>query len=209
MRTHASIFLCAQSGMGKSYLATYLLLKINAKRKYVIDYTGEYVLRGFTKVVVTRDNYTALPKLLEKYDRIVFDLNLVGYGNVEKIVDYISHYALYQRNTLILYEECHEYIDKNVPQQYIRMVATGGRKFGVSSIFVSQRPSLLNTTIRSQTNIKIAGKMTDPRDIDAVKSLFTNWYLIPKLKPRVFLYRDYTGEEFLFTTENLVLPHQG
>ena len=209
MKSHASIFITAQSGMGKSYLATYLIEHIDTARKYIIDYTGEYEIPGFSIFTVSPENYTALDQVMDKYDRLIFRFSFVSNKNIEAIVDYISHRAIYQKNTMIVYEECHEYIDKRKPAQFIRMVATGGRKFGVSSLYISQRPSLLNSTIRSQTNIRISGKMTDPTDYDAIRNLFSHYYLIPKLKPRVFLFHGIDGKEFIFTTENVIAQHRG
>jgi len=209
MKKHASIFITAQSGMGKSYLATYLIENLNVKRKYVIDYTGEYILPDFVIFEVNPQNYASIPDVLDEYDNVIFRFDFASHRNIERIVDYISSIAFYKKNVLILYEECHEYIDKRNPAKFIRMVATGGRKFGVSSLFVTQRPSLLNSTIRSQTNIKISGKMTDPRDYEAIRPLFTNYWLIPRLKPRVFLFHAIDGKEFLFTTENTEITHLG
>lgn len=209
MRQHASIFITAQSGMGKTYLATYLIERLKAKRKYIIDYTGEYIIPGFVIFTVTPSNYRAIDEVVKKYSHIIFRFDFTSNKNIEKIVDYISHIAFYRRNTLIVYEECHEYIDKRNPTKYTRMVATGGRKFGISSLYITQRPSLLNSTIRSQTNIRISGRMSDPRDYEAIRPLFTHYYLIPKLKPRVFLYHGIDGTEFLFTTEGVKVQHSG
>lgn len=209
MKKHASIFITAQSGMGKSYLATLLIDRIHTKRKYVIDYTAEYIIPSFVIFNISVDNYKLIPDIMSKYDRIIFRFELTSNENIERLVDYISWCTFYYRNALIVYEECHEYIDKLKPAKYVRMVATGGRKYGVSSLFITQRPSLLNTTLRSQTNFKIAGKMTDTRDYDAVRPLFTNYHLIPRLKPRVFLFHSYDGREFLFTTEKEKAVHSG
>jgi|GEM_PF-5397697 len=209
MKSHISILLTAQSGMGKSYLASYITQNIDVKRKYVIDYTGEYEFQGFSIFTISPENYHYLDKVLDSYNYVIFRFDLTSHENIEKIVNYISQYAFYKRNTFILYEECHEYISHSKPAKFIKMVATGGRKFGVSSLFVTQRPSLLNPTIRSQTNIKISGKMTDPADFDAISHLFSHWHVIPKLKPRVFLFHGFDGEEFLFTTEGINLKHHG
>lgn len=209
MKQHASIFITAQSGMGKSYLATYLIEHINTQRKYIIDYTGEYQIPNFVIFTVTPNNYRSLQQVLEKYPNIIFRFDFTSNENIERIVNYISHVAFFKKNTLIVYEECHEYIHKRDPAKYIRMVATGGRKFGVSSLYITQRPSLLNSTIRSQTNIRISGRMSDLRDYEAIRPLFTHYYLIPKLKPRVFLYHGIDGKEFLFTTEGVKVYHSG
>jgi len=209
MKKHASIFLTAQSGMGKSYLATALISYLNVKRKYVIDYTAEYELPDFYVFEVNIDNYTQIPDIMHDYDYVTFRFDFASNRNIEKIVDYICHNAFHIKNCLILFEECHEYIDKRDPAKFVRMVATGGRKFGINSIFVTQRPSLLNSTIRSQTNIRISGRMTDPRDYEAIRPLFTHYYLIPRLKQRVFLYHGVNGEEMIFSTEGLELIHLG
>ena len=208
-RQHASIFITAQSGMGKSYLATYLIKNLSTKRKYVIDYAGEYIIPGFALFNVTPETYKHIKTVTDKKNNIIFRFELMSKENIEKIANYISSIAIKKKNTLIVFEECHEYIHKTKPAAYIQEIATGGRKHGVSSLFISQRPSLLNSTIRSQSNIKISGKMTDMRDYEAIRSLFTHYWLIPRLKPRVFLYHGVDGKEFLFTTDRLKVTHQG
>ena len=208
-RQHASIFITAQSGMGKSYLTSYLIRHINTKRKYIVDYAGEYKIPGFSIFTVTPDTYKAVKQVTEKRDNIIFRFELMSRENIEKIANYISSIAIRKKNVLMVFEECHEYINKTKPAPYIQEIATGGRKHGVSSLYISQRPSLLNSTIRSQSNIKISGKMTDMRDYEAIRSLFTHYWLIPRLKPRVFLYHGVDGKEFLFTTDKLQVTHNG
>ena len=208
MRTHVSILLTAMSGCGKSYLATYITQNINAPRKWIIDFTGEYYIPDFSIFEVDISNYTTIPNVVEQYPNIIFKFNL-STNNVAKVVDYICSLAFSIYNVFLVFEECHEYIHKDRPLPRIRMVATGGRKYGVNSLFITQRPALLNTTIRSQTNVKICGRLSDSTDYRAISKYFNHAELIPFLKPRVFLYHSIEGKEYLFTTENIKIKHFG
>jgi len=206
--TRLSILLTGQSGTGKSYLATYIVQTIKSKRKWVVDPSGEYYFPNFFQFEVTYDNYEIIPEVVKKYRNIVFQFFLAP-EDTGKIVNYLCHHAFYTKNVFMTFEECHIYIDKLHPERWILLTATMGRKFGISSLYITQRPGMLNTTIRSQTNIKITGRMTDPSDLDAVRPFFTNYHLIPSLRDRTFLVHLPDGREKIFTTEGLVLQHYG
>ncbi|MEM2660906.1 MAG: zonular occludens toxin domain-containing protein [Nitrososphaeria archaeon] len=209
MKTHASVLLTAQSGSGKSYLASYLIQKINCKRKWIIDRSGEYNLPGFIIFDLTAANIHELPIFLSTYAYVTIRPEFLRRENEMRVINYIAQLAFEMRNTFIVFEECHEYIDKKDPKPYIQSIATAGRKYGINSLFITQRPNLLNSTIRSQTNFKIAGKMTDPRDYEAIRPYFANYWIIPRLPPRHFLFRTPDGTEFIFSTENIKVEHYG
>jgi len=73
----------------------------------------------------------------------------------------------------IVIDEAHFFAGKEkVPsKEIVRRIAQEGRKFGINMILVTQRPQLLDTTIRAQTGTWVIHCLVDYRDIDiAVKS---------------------------------------
>lgn len=78
---------------------------------------------------------------------------------------------------LLVYEEAHKYVPKSDLAKYksskqsIERIAKEGRKYGVTLLLTSQRPSELSETIFSQCNNFIAMRLTNPNDQGYVKKL--------------------------------------
>jgi DNA helicase HerA-like ATPase len=78
---------------------------------------------------------------------------------------------------LLVYEEAHKYVPKSDSAKYraskesIERIAKEGRKYGVSLLLASQRPSEISETIFSQCNNFLALRLTNPSDQDYVKRL--------------------------------------
>ena len=78
---------------------------------------------------------------------------------------------------LLVYEEAHKYVPNNDAAKYraskesIERIAKEGRKYGVSLMLASQRPSEISETIFSQCNNFLALRLTNPNDQNYVKRL--------------------------------------
>ncbi|MBC2455648.1 ATP-binding protein [Clostridium beijerinckii] len=78
---------------------------------------------------------------------------------------------------LLVYEEAHKYVPKIQEAKYnsakisIERIAKEGRKYGVTLVIVSQRPSEISETIFSQCNNFISMRLTNPQDQNYVKRL--------------------------------------
>lgn len=78
---------------------------------------------------------------------------------------------------LLVYEEAHKYVPNSYTAQYrsaresIERIAKEGRKYGVSLMLASQRPSEISETIFSQCNNFLALRLTNPTDQNYVKRL--------------------------------------
>jgi energy-coupling factor transporter ATP-binding protein EcfA2 len=78
---------------------------------------------------------------------------------------------------LLVYEEAHNYVPNNGAAKYasvrrsIERVAKEGRKYGLSLMIVSQRPSEISDTIFSQCNNFVAMRLTNPADQHYVQRL--------------------------------------
>ncbi len=78
---------------------------------------------------------------------------------------------------LLVYEEAHKYVPNSdlakyrASKQSIERIAKEGRKYGVSLLLASQRPSEISETIFSQCNNFLAMRLTNPNDQNYVKRL--------------------------------------
>jgi len=78
---------------------------------------------------------------------------------------------------LLVYEEAHKYVPNSDLVKYrasktsIERIAKEGRKYGVTLLLASQRPSEVSETIFSQCNNFIAMRLTNPTDQNYVKKL--------------------------------------
>lgn len=78
---------------------------------------------------------------------------------------------------LVVYEEAHKYVPNSNLSKFhsvrtaIERIAKEGRKYGISLMIVSQRPSEISETIFSQCNNFVAMRLTNPADQNYVKRL--------------------------------------
>ncbi|WP_260497663.1 ATP-binding protein [Listeria ivanovii] len=78
---------------------------------------------------------------------------------------------------LLVYEEAHKYIPNSdlakyrASRQSIERIAKEGRKYGISLLLASQRPSEISETIFSQCSNFLALRLTNPNDQNYVKRL--------------------------------------
>lgn len=90
---------------------------------------------------------------------------------------------------LLVYEEAHKYAPNSdlskyrASKQSIERIAKEGRKYGISMLLASQRPSEISETIFSQCNNFIAMRLTNPTDQNYVKRLLPDTFggLIDKM----------------------------
>ena len=78
---------------------------------------------------------------------------------------------------LLVFEEAHKYVPNSELSKFrasknsIERIAKEGRKYGVTLLLASQRPSEISETIFSQCNNFIAMRLTNPNDQNYVKKL--------------------------------------
>lgn len=81
------------------------------------------------------------------------------------------------KTTMLVCEEAHNYIPKSGGAEYaaskhsIERIAKEGRKYGLSLMVVSQRPSEVSDTIFSQCNNFVVLKLTNINDQNCIKNL--------------------------------------
>lgn len=160
--------------------------RINDKRlefllgERVEKVSPEEVIRQFISYLKTKEaNVT------------IIDLSGVPFEVLNTTVSLISRilfdYGYYYKKTnkfsanetplLIVFEEAHKYVPANnltrfhASRNSIERIAKEGRKYGISLVIVSQRPSEISETIFSQCSTYIAMRLTNPEDQNYVKRL--------------------------------------
>ena len=95
--------------------------------------------------------------------------------------------------SLLVFEEAHNYIPRvshghNFARRAVERVAKEGRKYGVSAMIVSQRPSELSETVLSQCNSFVVMRMSNPEDQHYVSRVVGDHFagviqMLPALRP--------------------------
>ncbi len=116
----------------------------------------------------------------------VLDLSGVPFDIVNTIVSLLARtifdFNFWNKNKsdfpiLLLFEEAHNYLpqiptpNNRAARRTVERIAKEGRKYGVSCMIVSQRPSELSETILSQCNNFITLRLSNPSDQNFIKRL--------------------------------------
>jgi hypothetical protein len=93
---------------------------------------------------------------------------------------------------LLVFEEAHNYLPSNIAttiaaRKTVERIAKEGRKYGVSCMVVSQRPSEVSETILSQCNNYVVLRLTNPLDQNYIKRLVPDTFaaftdILPSLR---------------------------
>ena len=95
---------------------------------------------------------------------------------------------------VLVYEEAHNYLPRRdrrgrmFARDAVEKVAKEGRKYGVSAMVVSQRPSEISETILSQCNSMVLMRMNNPDDQDYAARVVSDQFrslisLLPSMRP--------------------------
>lgn len=146
------------------------------------------------KKIIGNDDEVTLIDWLEEYVSgvVVIDLSLIPSDIIHLAVAVISRMTFeaiqrYRRKTtkvlptVITLEEAHNFIKKynesdevsatEICSQVFEKIAREGRKFGLSMMISSQRPSELSATILSQCNTFLLHRIVNDRDQDLIRRL--------------------------------------
>jgi len=120
----------------------------------------------------------------------IMDMSGVPFDIVNTVVSLLSRLAfdfnfwnINRRDCpiLLVFEEAHNYLSissggTQSARRTIERIAKEGRKYGVSCMIISQRPSDISETILSQCNNFVVMRLTNPADQNYVKSLIAEVY---------------------------------
>ena len=145
--------------------------------------TFEDTLKQFLGYSTTKSNVTILDLSGIPFDVLSISVSLISrilfeYGYYyKKVLE--SESASYNNDIplLLVYEEAHKYVPNSDMAKYrasrdsIERIAKEGRKYGVSLLLASQRPSEISDTIFAQCSNYVAMRLTNPNDQACVKKL--------------------------------------
>lgn len=187
-----------ESGSGKSHAAASVVGQVleQGGQCIILDSHGEYApLVALTRKVtlVGYDHPRALaldPELLPEYlhqisnGRSVF-FNLVDWTDTEPEALNAFVFPLLKgiyaaqkkqpRQTMLLVEEAHNFAPQSkyegdaAKTRLLVGIATGGRKFGLSTVFCTQRPALIDKSVLAACNVRVFLRVTEVLDWDAVR----------------------------------------
>ncbi|MBN1343959.1 MAG: ATP-binding protein [Phycisphaerae bacterium] len=132
----------------------------------------------------------------------IIDLSGIPYEIVDIVVAVMTR-TLFEYNfwcpqpqrhpMLLVYEEAHNYISRHLDQKsfarhIVERVAKEGRKYGVSAMVVSQRPSELSETVVSQCNSMVVMRLNNPEDQEYIAKVVSDQFgsqmqMLPVLRP--------------------------
>jgi DNA helicase HerA-like ATPase len=143
-------------------------------------------------------SYYSSPKCEKETDQhrvsqiTILDLSLISYDVLENIVgligrlviEFVSHFKPDDRGKypiVLILEEAQNYIPEkdrkekeSIAKKVFERIAREGRKYGISLIVSSQRPSELSKTVLSQCNSFIVHRLQNPDDQKYVRGLVSS-----------------------------------
>lgn len=118
--------------------------------------------KRITILDLSRVPFDVINVLVSLLGRIIFDFNLWNPARQDFPV-------------LVVFEEAHTYLSmtgkSTAARKTVERIAKEGRKYGVSCMIVSQRPSEISETITAQCNNFIAMRLLNPNDQAYVRKL--------------------------------------
>lgn len=197
LREYASTLkLRMQSYFNDERIASPLLLKHKEKIENGLAKFLAFVLGDFYKVFTLGDNdlfseyyKKLLPTLKEgKTNQItIIDMSLLPYEVLETITGLVGRLILEFSSRIeprgsfpmvIVLEEAQNYIPEinrkdrtSISKKIFERIAREGRKYGISLIVSSQRPSELSKTVLSQCNSFVIHRLQNPEDQKYVRQL--------------------------------------
>ena len=148
--------------------------KDNFIKKYNEEFTKQYDSHSFKAKNTNQITIVDISQL--PYDILETITGLLG----RIILEFVANFSPEQRGKypiVIVLEEAQNYIAENkdsVSKKVFERIAREGRKYGISLIVSSQRPSELSKTVLSQCNSFIIHRLQNPDDQKYVRGLISS-----------------------------------
>ena len=132
--------------------------------------------------IFSKNEFPKITDLLVPNKIGVIDLSLITSSRHKQIlVDYLANRAFFLRKNgavppfVLFLEEAHQFIPQSaannaISRHTLEVIAREGRKFFASLCLISQRPVHLSTTVLSQCNTQIILRVSNPYDLDHIRS---------------------------------------
>lgn len=172
---------CECNALGKS--VSYILYAYYVDNPNSIDIDS---ILGFLSTTKDKDIQTKYFHRIIDLSAIPFEVLSIVISLLSRIIfDFAFHYSKLRHHEgkvndipfMLVCEEAHNYIPKSGGAEYaaskhsIERIAKEGRKYGLSLMVVSQRPSEVSDTIFSQCNNFVVLKLTNINDQNCIKNL--------------------------------------
>lgn len=156
---------------------------------FILGDFNQYYKKLETKNFIKDYNDTALCHDKERTCQItIVDVSQLPFEVLETvtallgrlIIEFVSHFLPEQRGKfpiVIVLEEAQNYIaekTESVAKTVFERIAREGRKYGISLLVCSQRPSELSKTVLSQCNSFIIHRLQNPEDQKYIKGLVSS-----------------------------------
>ncbi|WP_285398459.1 ATP-binding protein [Lysinibacillus sp. fls2-241-R2A-57] len=150
---------------------------IRNDRRFTFLFTGKVTNSLFLKDYLL--NLLSIPTSEEQHQLTILDLSKIPSEVTPIIIGVLSRicfeFKLWEDDSktlpfYLVFEEAHNYIPKEstpntkLPKKYIERIAKEGRKYGITQLIISQRPSDLSSTIISQCSNFFVLRVTNPED---------------------------------------------
>jgi uncharacterized protein len=137
----------------------------------LMQFLGYFEKNNITIIDLSAIPFEVLSIVISLLSRIIFDFAF-HYSKIRHATGMVNDIPF-----MLVCEEAHNYIPKaggaeyNASKHSIERIAKEGRKYGLSLMVVSQRPSEVSETIFSQCNNYIVLKLTNVNDQNCIKNL--------------------------------------
>ncbi|MDF9495180.1 ATP-binding protein [Bacillus cereus] len=199
---------------------TQIIEKLNSIRNdrrfnflFPSEYYGSQTLGGYLIELLS------LPRNYEQKQLTILDLSRIPSEITPVIIGMLSRicfeFKLWSEDPkelplYLVFEEAHNYIPKDtnsltkLPKKYIERIAKEGRKYGITQLIISQRPSDLSSTIISQCSNFFVLRVTNPDDQAFIKHVLPD-----HLKALTDMIPFFQNGEALIVGECVPLPVKG
>lgn len=173
---HIIFGIVGQTGSGKSQLTRDLILKRN--RVIIFDPTDEDKYDGFFTVSNIKEFCDAIVKpQFQIVARFPID-----YTNIEESDYQASFKALYYiDNFLAVFDEISIFANSDYLPREIAHLVLRGRRPQKSVLWNTQRPQLVNITVRSQSQVILTMYMEEPQDLKTYNTRLAKGRMIAQL----------------------------
>jgi hypothetical protein len=165
----------------KDILAHFIAFILGDFNRYFKDMANESFVKNYNDTAFCQDKVKTNQITIVDVSQLPFEvLETVTALLGRLIIEFVSHFLPNQRGKfpiVIVLEEAQNYIaekKESVAKTVFERIAREGRKYGISLVVCSQRPSELSKTVLSQCNSFIIHRLQNPEDQKYVKGLVSS-----------------------------------
>ena len=216
----ARMTILGSSGTGKSWYAGWMIENIAPELEYGIHLDYEDEERGlslaenplYETAAIDEDLLsTDFESVLRRDKRLRVVPDGLKKSEIQDLAESLADAALEVGDCFFSWDEAHNVAGKHEIGDRLERLVTGGRKFGVEWLAVTQRPQKLHEDILSQSNVSVYFAVDSDRDLKKIdESSSIDIDRIRDLDERQAIMENHdTGEMKTIDTNNLdrTYPH--